>query len=290
MKKHKLLLLVIILSLFSYSQDTIVRTNGKKILAKVLSIKGNKIEYKNYNYQSGPIITIYKVKVWKIIYPNGQEEVIGEPDFFSNIQDSINNGDDAKNRKGVYMGFSYTPGFGSIFPENEELPYYYEIKEKKKKYSYSYGLNIEYSFSNNYALKIGLYTSTYTFYEQILISNYNIGLSNFKYQFQEITIPVNLKMTFGSKAAFNVDIGFMFNIPRHAYITNQSTNNAVKVESFKKISISENTNVYLTIPFTQSVVFGIGAYQSYGLTSYSKNEKAHNIMYGFLLNLNVKMH
>lgn len=62
-----------------YSQDVIIKKNNEEIKCKITEIEINTIKYKMTNVPDGPIVTIRKRDVRKIIYENG-EEVLLLPD------------------------------------------------------------------------------------------------------------------------------------------------------------------------------------------------------------------
>lgn len=79
-----LLISVIYLSGFAYSQDQLFKKDNSKIEAKILEINQTEIKYKLFNYQDGPTIIISKSDVAMIIYKNGTHEV------FNNKPEQIN--------------------------------------------------------------------------------------------------------------------------------------------------------------------------------------------------------
>jgi len=74
MNKVFLSILFSFLTLFSFSQDTIVRTNGEKIPAKVVEITKSTIKYKKFSQLDGPIRALLISSIAKIIYADGTEE------------------------------------------------------------------------------------------------------------------------------------------------------------------------------------------------------------------------
>lgn len=75
MRKHVLFTLaLVLLAAISYSQDIIIKTNGNEVEAKVLEITTEKIKYKNYDHQDGPIRNIRISDVFMIKYENGEKE------------------------------------------------------------------------------------------------------------------------------------------------------------------------------------------------------------------------
>jgi hypothetical protein len=76
MKKTLLLFIVLLTSLVVKSQDIIVKNDGEEIKAKVIEVGVSEIKYKRYDYQEGPLYTIYKRDIYQIHYENGITEEI----------------------------------------------------------------------------------------------------------------------------------------------------------------------------------------------------------------------
>lgn len=75
----KLLTLSMILSAFvAFAQDTIVRNDSAKIIAKVLTIDNKTITYQRHNNPDGPTYLIYKSEVARITYADGLTEKFGK--------------------------------------------------------------------------------------------------------------------------------------------------------------------------------------------------------------------
>lgn len=77
MKKTLFVIIISILSGFAVkAQDTIVQTDGQKVIAKVLEITPDLIKYKKFDNPDGPIFSIQKSKVYMIVYQNGTQDII----------------------------------------------------------------------------------------------------------------------------------------------------------------------------------------------------------------------
>lgn len=74
MKSLTLLLLFVICSFSSWSQDAILKRDGSKIDAKVVEITTTTIKYRNFDQPDGPIRNIAINDVQEIIYENGTWE------------------------------------------------------------------------------------------------------------------------------------------------------------------------------------------------------------------------
>lgn len=71
MKKTLLLILFLFSLISAKTQDTLVLTNGKSLIVKILGISDSMIDYKFYNNQEGKLIKMPIKYVDKIIYENG---------------------------------------------------------------------------------------------------------------------------------------------------------------------------------------------------------------------------
>jgi hypothetical protein len=56
------------------AQDTIVKRNNEKVVAKILEVNPMDIKYKRFDYQDGPTFTIVKWELKFIMYGNGVKE------------------------------------------------------------------------------------------------------------------------------------------------------------------------------------------------------------------------
>ncbi|WP_069658525.1 hypothetical protein [Arcticibacter eurypsychrophilus] len=75
MKKTIYLLTISLLfSFHAFSQDKIYKKNGDIVEAKVIEIAESEIKYKVFTDQDGPIYSVDKDRISKIIYHNGREE------------------------------------------------------------------------------------------------------------------------------------------------------------------------------------------------------------------------
>ncbi|MES2286624.1 MAG: hypothetical protein V4547_13130 [Bacteroidota bacterium] len=74
MKKIFLLSLLTLFCTFSFAQDTIIKSNGDQIFAKILEISTTEVKYKKFNFQEGPIYIESKSNIQLIKYSNGTKE------------------------------------------------------------------------------------------------------------------------------------------------------------------------------------------------------------------------
>src|SRR5688500_716753 len=62
----------------AFCQDTIYKTNGTEIQAKILEITSSEIKYKRFDNLQGPTIYMPKAEVFMIKYENGTKEIINQ--------------------------------------------------------------------------------------------------------------------------------------------------------------------------------------------------------------------
>lgn len=77
MRKHFViaLSLLLLIPLSLKAQDVILKTDGSTVLAKVVSITANEVEYYLWTAQSGPLYVIKQADIRQINYQNGQKDV-----------------------------------------------------------------------------------------------------------------------------------------------------------------------------------------------------------------------
>ncbi len=88
MKKIVLFIAIILVSTIIKAQDTIVKINGDKIIAKVLEISTTEVKYKKYDILDGPTYIDFKSNVQMIIYANGEKDIFKKETTISNNQQS----------------------------------------------------------------------------------------------------------------------------------------------------------------------------------------------------------
>jgi hypothetical protein len=74
MKKLLVTITMLCISIFSFGQDKIVKRDFKEILCKVSEIGTTEIKYKKADNLDGPIYSVKKSEVLKIVFENGSEE------------------------------------------------------------------------------------------------------------------------------------------------------------------------------------------------------------------------
>ncbi|NOZ36171.1 MAG: hypothetical protein GXO80_12855 [Chlorobi bacterium] len=80
MKNLTLLVVYLLFSFISSSQDIIYLRNGTEIKAEITEIGVNEIKYKKFNFQDGPDYVVLKKATKYIVYENGKKDV-----FFKNL-------------------------------------------------------------------------------------------------------------------------------------------------------------------------------------------------------------
>lgn len=73
-KNYSFLILFLFCSLFTMAQDKIHKKNGEILEAKVTEVGTTEIKYKIFTDQAGPVYTIEKEQIIKIIYESGRVE------------------------------------------------------------------------------------------------------------------------------------------------------------------------------------------------------------------------
>ena len=76
--KKTLVILLSLIGLNAVAQDKIYLKNGEKIEAKIIKVTEEKIEYKKFNNQNGPLFEISVDKTQLVIYENGESQILHE--------------------------------------------------------------------------------------------------------------------------------------------------------------------------------------------------------------------
>lgn len=61
-----------------YSQDKILKKNGKSFDAKIVEVNASNITYKELDYLDGPIHSLNKFEIYQINYSNGKTDILGK--------------------------------------------------------------------------------------------------------------------------------------------------------------------------------------------------------------------
>lgn len=74
MKRLSLLTVLALFCTYLNAQDTIVKLNGDRIVAKIIDVSATAIKYKKFDFQEGPTYVENKTNIQLIKYANGAEE------------------------------------------------------------------------------------------------------------------------------------------------------------------------------------------------------------------------
>ncbi|MFT4601996.1 MAG: hypothetical protein ACI857_002182 [Arenicella sp.] len=72
-------LLILVLSLSSFSQDTIVLNNNQKLLVKIIKVNAEDINYFKFGEEKGLSFTMSRYEIKKLVYADGKIEDWSEP-------------------------------------------------------------------------------------------------------------------------------------------------------------------------------------------------------------------
>jgi|WetSurMetagenome_2_1015567.scaffolds.fasta_scaffold118918_1 hypothetical protein len=107
MKHLYLIFILLLIAPVIYSQDIITKRNGDQIKAKVIEINSETIQYKDFDFQDGPLRNINVTDVLVINYQNGSKEVFNKPKEQSRV---VN--DQPEEPRRVYKGNYFMIGTG----------------------------------------------------------------------------------------------------------------------------------------------------------------------------------
>lgn len=91
MKKLFFSFFITVLAVNAYAQDTIIKTSGDKVVAKITEITPAEIKYKRFDFQDGPSYIESKSSVKEIHFSNGMVEVITAPQQYVNTAPKTTN-------------------------------------------------------------------------------------------------------------------------------------------------------------------------------------------------------
>lgn len=75
MKRYIFIIVLLFTSLSLRAQDVILKKDGSTVLAKVVSVRADDVEYYIWTSQTGPLYVIKKEDIQQINYQNGQKDV-----------------------------------------------------------------------------------------------------------------------------------------------------------------------------------------------------------------------
>ena len=122
MKTVPLIVLVWIMALSSYAQDTLYRTNGKIAAVTIQNTDYGNIYYKFAGDTASPIFTISKSFINKIVYHDGHTETFESPAVETKkIQPAVNQYDSQDSLKNMIHFKASDLAFGSVAFEYEHF-------------------------------------------------------------------------------------------------------------------------------------------------------------------------
>jgi hypothetical protein len=218
--RNPLIILLISLVQFSYSQDQLFKKDNSKIEAKILEINQTEIKYKLFNYQDGPTIIISKNDVAMIIYQNGTHEV------FNNKTEPV-----IQTQNNTYDTKRYEEAEKKR--EDEKLAKFNELVSTKNLVCMNLLEPMNGVFSINYLRELGnnlfnIYVPfgvgfTEPYLNQMFISSYYYGggtynnsyITNFKLLRKSIDAGIGLHFQTSGKRAVTHFIGPYFGISQY---------------------------------------------------------------------------
>lgn len=82
-----LYIVAISLATSAFAQDTIVKVNQERIIAKVIEVKQTTVVYRRYNNPDGPLYTIDQSSIFYIAYPDGHRDYFDQKSSVKVIAD-----------------------------------------------------------------------------------------------------------------------------------------------------------------------------------------------------------
>ncbi len=135
MKKIIFLFAILFATMYSYSQDRIIKKDKSEIKAKVLEVGDIEIKYKKEDNPDGPTYAIKKADVNVIIYKNGLVEsftdVVATNATITTKQNSVSqNNLDNKNSNSIYI-------YRRVAVDKRKLTFYNELDRPIEKFKYA---------------------------------------------------------------------------------------------------------------------------------------------------------
>ena len=93
----------LVMTICSYSQDTIRTTSGKEIIAKVTEVNNEEIKFKKHSNINGPTYTLNKYEIISITYLNGETETLIEEKPSNELEGTELFGELTKKNNKVYI-------------------------------------------------------------------------------------------------------------------------------------------------------------------------------------------
>jgi len=177
------------------AQDKIFLKSGDKIEAKITEVNIDNIKYKNFSNLNGPVFTIPKKDINKVVYENGESDIFKEEGFRRN---RIN---------ADVLAFTYNGAFSASYERlNESGKFGYEIPinvhmTEGEFYGLTTGLNLKYYVSGSAK---GFYVGP-TLALGVFDYFYDYGDYDWGYEYAFSVIP-------GAKLGYQLQINNLFGI------------------------------------------------------------------------------
>lgn len=78
---------LLLISILCYSQDKVIKKNGKEFDAKIVEVNASNITYKDLDYLDGPIHSVNTSEIYQISYSNGKTDILGK---YKTVDDAKN--------------------------------------------------------------------------------------------------------------------------------------------------------------------------------------------------------
>jgi hypothetical protein len=136
MKKIIFTVLFLIVTLSIQAQDTIVKINGDKILAKILEVSSSTIKFQKISNLTGPTYSLSIDELKEILYENGVVEVFEKDIKVTSEQTTLNDATTIKNNENAQVYFIRSTGFaGSMSAFTAFIDQELVCRLNNKKYS-----------------------------------------------------------------------------------------------------------------------------------------------------------
>ena len=190
-----LLALFIFPSIIGISQDTIYTVNDETIISKVIEVLSEEVKYKKFDNPDGPLYTMNKTDVRKIVYKNGSVDVFNE----SAKKSKTKNDEKNKGQMIIHIGATYSSFRGDVSSTKRILGF---------TGGFSTEIPIDKSFQNYIDLTF-LYEQKGTAYndQSVEINGDIYDASNMEEKHEYITIAVTYKRFFSDRQMFFGRIG-----------------------------------------------------------------------------------
>jgi len=240
-------LYIVIIFLFSftvYSQDTIVKKDNSKIIAKIIEVNPTEIKYKQPDNLDGLIYNIAKYEIAYVTYNNGIKEIYQQNDFQNKTYYSTNKRDSIIKSLKAKDYIKFNIQLGAVVNNNFS-------NVQRRQPSPSHTSSETYSVHNdnlyNYNLNLGLnfLFGRSPYIKHILGINYLHSRGEFEYHYyQGGYTSYQEDLTYISHIDYlNFVSGIQFSIGRHLKFEPQISINVDVHENEKVNGISKTTTV-----------------------------------------------